>query len=75
MLGSLAEGFSIEESFSIGEFAFALHTPKRVYPLLPVPENHTEKAEWVASLQQVINQPPASPSSPFMRYSTYELDI
>ena len=74
MLGSVAEGFSVEESVNTGEFAFALHTPKRVFPLLPVPENRTEKSEWVTSLQQVLHQPPASPSSPSMRFSTYELD-
>ena len=75
MLGSTAEGFSIEESISVGEFAFALHTPKRVYPLLPVPENRAEKEEWITSLQQIIHQPPVSPSSPSMRCSTYELDV
>jgi len=75
MLGSITEGFSIEESISISEFAFALHTPKRIYPLLPDPENRAEKAEWVTSLQQVINQPPTTPSSPSIRYSTYEFDI
>ena len=74
LLGSVAEGFSLEESINIGEFAFALHTPKRVFPLIPVPENRMEKAEWVTSLQQVLHEPPASPSSPSMRFSTYELD-
>ena len=75
MLGSTVEGFSIEESINVGEFAFALHTPKRVYPLLPVPQNRSEKEEWMTSLQQIIHQPPASPSSPSMRCSTYELDV
>ena len=75
MLGSISEGFSVEESISAGEYAFALHTPKRVYPLIPIPENPSEKAEWVTSLQQVIQHPPASPSSPSFRCSTYELDI
>lgn len=74
MLGSISEGFSIEESISAGEFGFALHTPKRIFPLLPVPENRTEKTEWVTSLQQVIQHPPSTPSSPSMRCSTYELD-
>ena len=75
MLGSTAEGFTLEESSSIGEFAFTLHTPKRVFPLIPVPENRTEKTEWVTALQQVLQQPPASPSSPSLRFSTYELDV
>lgn len=74
ILGSIAEGFSIEESTNAGEFAFTLHTPKRVFPLLPVPENRTEKSEWVMALQQVLEQPPVSPSSP-SRGSTYELDF
>ena len=75
MLGSTAEGYSIEETVNYGEFAFVLHTPKRIFPLVPVPENATEKAEWVMALQQVIQQPPESPSSPSMRGSTYELDL
>lgn len=75
MLGSAAEGFSIEESTGIGEFAFALHTPKRVYPLIPIPENRAEKMEWVTCLQQVLQKPPDSPYSPSMRFSTYELDV
>lgn len=75
LLGSTAEGYSVEETVNHGEFAFVLHTPKRIFPLIPVPENLTEKTEWVMALQQIIQQPPQSPSSPSMRGSTYELDL